>query len=146
MTTIVYKDGIIAYDSRATNGGSITSDKVNKKEVVQKVAFFFCGWLGEFELLIAAYHDVDLQEDITSEGPCALVVDNGELFLCSLDADTKRFWKQSLKHFDEYAIGSGSEFARGAMSMGADAVTAVKVAAKLDTGTGGKIRTYKIRK
>lgn len=39
----------------------------------------------------------------------------------------------------QWAIGSGSDLALGAMAMGADARTAVKVAAKFDVYTGGKI-------
>jgi ATP-dependent protease HslVU (ClpYQ) peptidase subunit len=39
----------------------------------------------------------------------------------------------------QWAIGSGSDLALGAMAMGADARTAVKVAAKFDVYTGGRI-------
>jgi ATP-dependent protease HslVU (ClpYQ) peptidase subunit len=40
------------------------------------------------------------------------------------------------------AIGSGSDAAMGAMLAGADARTAVQIAAKLDVYTGGKITSY----
>jgi ATP-dependent protease HslVU (ClpYQ) peptidase subunit len=39
----------------------------------------------------------------------------------------------------QWALGSGSDIALGAMAMGADARTAVKVAARFDVYTGGKI-------
>ena len=43
------------------------------------------------------------------------------------------------------AIGSGGEFAMGAMLAGATAIEAVKIAAKLDVNTGGKVRSIKIK-
>lgn len=145
MTTIVYRDGVVAYDSRCTNGDLITSDKVEKKQVINGVVFFLAGYIGDFETLTSAYFDVDIQNDIKSEGPCAIVVDSGKVFLCSIDSPEGSFWKQPLSVFDRYAIGSGSPYAQGAMEMGADAKKAVEVAAKLDVRTGGKIKTYKIR-
>lgn len=39
---------------------------------------------------------------------------------------------------DHYAIGSGSDFALGAMAMGADAAQAVRVAAIYDSNSGGE--------
>lgn len=40
-----------------------------------------------------------------------------------------------------FAIGSGSQFARGAMLAGASALEATKIAAECDAGTGGDIKT-----
>lgn len=146
MTTIVYKDNVIAYDSRCTNGDLITSDKFEKKLVINGVVFFMAGFIGDFEALTAAYFDVDSQKDIDSDGPCAMVVDNGKVFLCSIDVPEGKFWKQPLGLFDKYAIGSGSPYALGAMEMGASAVDAVKISAKLDCRTGGKIKVHKIKR
>ena len=146
MTTIVYRDGVVAYDSRCTNGDMITSDKAEKKIVINNVTFFMAGFIGDFETLTSAYFDVDLQKDIDSEGPCAIAVDDGKVFLISIDPSESKFWKQPLDWFDRYAIGSGAPYAQGAMGMGADAVTAVKIASQLDIRTGGKIKSFKIRK
>lgn len=41
-----------------------------------------------------------------------------------------------------YAIGSGTKCALAAMHMGATAVEAVEIAAKIDPHTGGKIKSY----
>ena len=41
-----------------------------------------------------------------------------------------------------YSIGSGSHFAMGAMQTGASAIEAVKVATKLDKGTGKGVSHY----
>ncbi len=44
------------------------------------------------------------------------------------------------------AIGSGTDFAMGALYCGASAKKAVEISAQLDTGTGGKIKTIAYRK
>lgn len=44
------------------------------------------------------------------------------------------------------AIGSGSGYARAAMECGKPAAEAVKIAAKFDAGTGGKIDALHLRK
>lgn len=145
MTTIVYKDGVIAYDSRATAGDRICSDDFEKKKVVDEVAFFFAGSLIDFDNLVDCYFNPEQSEEIESQGTSALVVDKNKMFLISIDEDTGKYWKQSLEQFSKWAIGSGSLYAQAAMEMGADAKKAVQIAMKLDIRTGGKIKTYKIR-
>lgn len=145
MTTIVYKDGVIAYDSRATNGDMISSDVIEKKRVVNNVAFFFAGSLVDFDKLVECYFNPETPEEMESDGTCAIVVDNKKVFIVSIDSDSGRFWKQPLELFSKYTIGSGTPYAQAAMEMGADAKKAVQIAMKLDIRTGGKIKTYKIR-
>jgi hypothetical protein len=43
------------------------------------------------------------------------------------------------------AIGTGTDHAITAMDCGLSAREAVKMAMKRDTGTGGRIRTYKVK-
>lgn len=43
-----------------------------------------------------------------------------------------------------YAIGSGGSFALGALAAGASSRAAIQIAARYDTGTGGRIRSYKL--
>lgn len=47
---------------------------------------------------------------------------------------------------EPYAIGSGSDFAMGAMLAGKSAKDAVKIAAKLDCYTGGPIKVLSLDK
>lgn len=44
-----------------------------------------------------------------------------------------------------HAIGSGSDFAMGAMLAGATSVEAVKIAIKLDPNSGGRVQSVKIK-
>lgn len=55
MTTIAYKDGVIAYDSRVTRSGTIVSDNAPKCQVVDGVSFFLSGAVCDEKALIAAY-------------------------------------------------------------------------------------------
>ena len=46
---------------------------------------------------------------------------------------------------DHYAIGSGCQAAMVAMNMGADAKEAVRQAIKVDSGSGGRVRSLTLR-
>ena len=46
---------------------------------------------------------------------------------------------------DHYAIGSGSQFALGAMAMGASPAKAIKIAARWDGATGSEIQTMTLK-
>lgn len=46
---------------------------------------------------------------------------------------------------EPYTLGSGGTYALGAMAAGADARTAVEIAARYDTGTGGEITVLTLK-
>jgi 20S proteasome alpha/beta subunit len=56
MTTIVYKDGIIAFDSRVVSGDEILDDDFNKLKIVQGVVFVTCGTVPDDENFIHCTH------------------------------------------------------------------------------------------
>jgi len=138
MTTIAYKDGVIACDSRITSGSLIVDD--NEIKMVKKgdVVFFLAGSTSDYLAFIDAYisgASVDKDSDCA-----ALVIDKGMVYFVS-DEEGKLF-KCPAKQ--PYSIGSGSKHAITAMDMGATASEAVKIAMKRDASTGGKVRTYKV--
>ncbi|EPM72547.1 20S proteasome subunits A/B [Pseudomonas syringae pv. theae ICMP 3923] len=55
MTTIAYKDGVIAYDSRTTGGTTISDDDSGKLQTVDGVQFICTGCACDFDALIAGY-------------------------------------------------------------------------------------------
>lgn len=117
MTTIAYKDGVIAYDSRQTRGGSIVSDNCSKCEQVNGVLFFLSGAVCDERALIAAYLGTPSKEAVECSG---FVVDNGKLMMVGHD-DKTGVWRQPLDPANPDAIGSGSAYALAAMDMGASA-------------------------
>lgn len=136
MTTIAYKDGVIAYDSRQTRGGAIVSDDAPKCQVVDGVSFFLAGAVCDEKALIAAYFGTPSAAPVECSG---YAVDSGKLLMVGYD-DKTGIWKQELDPANPDAIGSGSAYALAAMDMGASAEDAVRAAMKRDIYTGGKIR------
>jgi len=137
MTTIAYKDGVIAFDSRQTRNDRIVSDDCQKFQVVDGVSFFLSGAVCDEKALIAAYFGTPSSVPVECSG---YVVDSGKLLMVGHD-DKTGIWKQELDLSNPDAIGSGTPYALAAMDMGASAEEAVRAAMKRDIYTGGKIRT-----
>ncbi|MEW7987697.1 MAG: hypothetical protein AB2765_17640 [Candidatus Thiodiazotropha endolucinida] len=142
MTTIAYKDDVIAYDSRACAGDLITSDCYDKHIVRDDVHFFLAGCVSDHEILIDAYFAND-RTGLQIADAGSILVDSGEVFYFSCDK-IDGYWKQPLKGYPSFAIGSGNHFALTAMDLGCDAAEAVRAAAKRDVSTGGEINIYEV--
>lgn len=140
MTTIAYKDGVIAYDGRQTRNDRIVSDSAEKCEVVNGVRFFLAGAVCDEKALIAAYFGTPSPVPVECSG---YVVDNFKLMMVGHD-DKTGIWKQDLDPTNPDAIGSGSAYALAAMDMGASAEDAVRAAIKRDIYTGGNVSAIKI--
>jgi len=140
VTTIAYKDGLIAYDSRMTEGNIIIYNDYNKHTEVDGVHFFFTGADAEYQDLINAYFGRAFAPGIDAG---AIVVDGGNIFSCGV-VSRDEFYKAPLEKEKPYALGSGSPYAYTAMDMGAPAGKAVEMAKKRDTRTGGEVRVFSI--
>lgn len=140
MTTVAYRAGVLAADSQATSSYKQKCQKIHK---VGDSYFAFCGALSTAYLFIE-WLKLD-QRDWLIDGkdpPKGLGDDDFEAIELSEEGafvwDCRLTRRPVLDAF--YAIGSGSDFAMGAMAMGADAKEAVRVAAKFDPYTGGAIK------
>lgn len=136
MTTIAYKDGVIAYDSRCTRGTTILDDDANKLYAVKGVSFLCTGANCDFPALINAFFGGETSGAVEAS---ALAWDGSALWLVGHD-DKTGGWKDALELDRPYAIGSGSAHALTAMDMGATAADAIRMAKKRDTCTGGRVR------
>lgn len=140
MTTIAYRDGVLAADTRCVRRGTIG---------VARKLFCGAGWIagacGEasdihhFMRWYQAGADLDnlptflMYGDEETPSVEALIVTRG-----GVERWTHHF--QPTPVLDPYcAVGSGEQFATAAMYMGATAEEAVRVAMALDPGTGGTI-------
>lgn len=143
MTTIAYKDGILAGDTLAT--GYNNHSYGNKK--VFKTKYFLFGFTGTLAYLerslewikkhekpnVLEFNEI-FDKDVFGEETTVLLINkNRKLFLSS---DGKPFYQARYK---ETALGSGGDYAIGAMACGKSAVEAVKVARSLDPRTGGAV-------
>ncbi len=141
MTTIAYCDNIIASDSLMCNGGTIVSDHYNKSMVREGVYIAMCGVTSDMIQLVNAYFDEAYKKIISIDG---IADDHGRVYRIGIDKNNM-FWKLEITG-ELCAIGSGSDHAWTAMDLGCSAADAVRMAIKRDTGTGGKIRTHRVRK
>jgi ATP-dependent protease HslVU (ClpYQ) peptidase subunit len=138
LTTIVYRDGIMAADGRVTLGQLVVTDNCQKiKKLSDGALFALTGddalWENLIEWLEACEPDTAPPQgkDFT-----AILVDtSGNLTV--YEGNTDRF----VPWYGEYAaFGSGSDVAYGALEMGATAEQAVAAAIRRNTNTGGTIQ------
>jgi 20S proteasome alpha/beta subunit len=140
MTTIAYKDGIVAYDSRVTAGGTIWDDACDKHILVEGVHFFFTGAsTGEADL----FEWFIKRERTTQSHETHALVFSDKLYTAGFDKKGG-YYSNPERLGNVTAIGSGAICALTAMDLGCTAKEAVKMAMKRDTATGGRIRTCKI--
>jgi len=141
MTTIAYKDGIIAYDSQQTAGDTITNNDAHKGVWIEGVFFVFSGAVSDFPRFVETYFG--RASGLKHVDCSALIFDNGKLYRSGHDNESG-IWKQEMDRTVPAAIGSGWHFAYAAMDCGLSAVDAVRAAAKRDAGTGGAVRYFDI--
>ena len=141
MTTVAFKDGILAADTLVTAGGQ--RDGYMKKAAVLKDGTLaahsgtatywgkFLAWDAGGRVGDCPVVGISEKEDCTN---VLEVLPSGRL----------RMWSNSGSWEFEpvegvYGIGSGGEYAVGAMAMGATAEEAVRLAMRFDSRTGGEI-------
>lgn len=133
MTTIAFKDGVLAADSRCT-GHHI--HKIKKIYRAGNALIGICGRVTSALLFVDWY--------AKRETPPPKLQDDDDFEAFVLTPKGLFYWDNKLREVPMgkafAAIGTGGDFAMGAMAMGADAVEAVKVAKTLDPYTGGAIR------
>lgn len=137
MTTVVYRDGVLASDSRVTEGSMISPGCVPKvRRLPDGNLIGWCGELSKASSLIDYLTDPDNAEPFTSKkGLTAFILTNKGKILQYEGSDWFEFKQPYI------ALGSGKDYAYGALAMGASAKEAVKAAIKFDTGSGGRIKT-----
>lgn len=138
MTTLAYRDGVFAADSRVVFGGWRAAYEVEK--LYRLPDGTVCGLSGDYS---AALKYAKWLAD-GSGGDTPSLVDSTVVQLLhdgsiTIHEDGASFSINTL--FE--AWGSGSVAARAAMYAGASASRAVEIASLLDENTGGQVRTMK---
>ena len=145
MTTIAYKDGIIAYDSRCIDSdGVIVDDDYDKRLSFRNLNFFFSGSPSQFDEFVELYNNRSSRSQVLNA--TCFVVDDGSLFLSSMrqSGDEWIVWKEKLRFGNPCAIGSGERFALVHMDHGLTAEEAVMETMKRDSNSGGRVRTFSV--
>jgi ATP-dependent protease HslVU (ClpYQ) peptidase subunit len=142
MTTVAYRDGVIVGDGLCTGGGHITSRNYLK---IIATETHLAGISGEADygskFLEWVKHGCDERKIPQNVNKAtgdidAFIVDRKGI----VTAYGEGMLPMKLGKLPFYAIGSGWAYATGAMEMGADAEKAVRISAKFDAHTGGRIR------
>lgn len=142
MTTIVYRNGVMASDSAVTDSGGM----VGETDKVFRVRGHLVGGCGSLGAVLAfvewfrAGADPDKRPKMDDAFDTLVVTPEGVVnwYDCELIASEFRA--------PFHAIGSGHKIALGALHMGASARQAVKIACMVDNASGGKIKTLRLKK
>lgn len=139
MTTIAYRDGIMAADSRAYAG---SKHPIGTKAKIHRLAdgsLFGASSskVGQCDKLRRIVEERGVTATLDDDVPVQAIVvcPSGEIWYFN---DNDSFSGPVDAEF--IAIGSGEEYAHGAMMMGADAARAVEIAIACDPWTGGQVQ------
>lgn len=138
MTTIAYRDGVLAADGRVTDGGHlILTDECKKiRRLSDGSLFALAGDVTHEERIVEILEDMDSPLPQGKDFTAILVDPDGNLSTYEGAGDRFLPWYEGFA-----AFGSGAEVAYGAMQMGATAEQAVVAACHRNTTTGGAIQT-----
>ncbi len=149
MTTVAYCDGVMAADSRTTDGSCL--DLSVKK--IYRYRHILIGTAGcaDTRDILRMLKGVREPEDLPGKDELKILKE--EISVIVVFRETERIFLletierkgQVMEHEGEFiAIGSGKDNAYGALEMGASAPEAVRIACKYDTGSGLPVRTRSI--
>lgn len=139
MTTIAYRNGVMAADTRAYSGGNAPLGRKVKIRRLDDGTLVGASSStpGMGELILDWYADGADKENTPT-------IDADSWFELLAVKPTGQAWFTKSQFFlsgpleaDYFVIGSGAEYAKGAMGMGAEAEEAVVVAAIFDPYTEG---------
>lgn len=147
MTTVAYRKGILAADSKTTADGT----SVCRATKIRKVDGCLIGGCGNLDLVHWFLKNFKI-DVLTGKIKLAITINEKDEFEgIIVDPKGKVFYYSEkclvtpVKDYGYYSIGSGSTIALGAMYAGANAREAVMAAIKFDIHTGGPIKTVRLR-
>lgn len=134
MTTITFKDGVLAADSQATRDNTRTgfATKLFRLDDGERAALLGCA-ADAYALLDWYRAGKDRPQPEAKEGSLVVVEAGGEIMIY------QDGYHQPAPTAPFHAWGSGMDFALGAMWAGASAKEAVEIAVGLDTYSGGPV-------
>jgi len=139
VTTIAYRDGILAADSLVTLGDTKVHGSFQKIRRIDDYLIGTAGGVADSERFIQ-WLKAGGEDECPKGSYSALIIDpRGRLR--EIESGSLLPRPRNAKFA---AIGSGAPYAIAAMWAGATAIEAVKIAAKIDTSTGLPVKSLKI--
>lgn len=141
MTTIVYRDGVLASDSLATIGETKVHGRYQK---IRRIGDYLVGTAGSVAdgQTFVNWLKHGSEEDPPPNGSYSALIIDPRGRVREIENGSVLPVPRGAKFF---AIGSGAPYALAAMYAGATAAEAVKIAAKIDTSTGLPVKVLKIK-
>ncbi len=143
MTTVVFKDGIIATDSMISSGGEIlgTTKKIIHAENGNII--LGAGSTNAIETFIKFYNLQEYNKDILKSESNRIDI----IVINPLTKEIIMYDDELIAHVyeaDAYALGSGRAYALGALAAGVSPEEAILIAAKYDKSTDTNVQLLKI--
>lgn len=142
MTTVVYRDGVLASDSAAEIGGWVLPQPHRK---VHKLPD------GRLAAITGGAASAGMAVDVLMMGgdpDWSSLSDESQVVIVSADGKSVRVHEGKAHYTDAttpyFAYGSGMPVALGALFAGADAETAIRAAIAIDTNSGGEVQIERI--
>lgn len=140
MTTIAYRDGVMAADTRMCSGNQFIDQSMTK--IARNKAGDLCGISGD-AALGGPFLEWFLKGERGKHPPIIYEPTKSDIHAVIVRAKgtMRRFEPGGWFYFvaPYFAMGSGRDFALGAMHMGADAIRAVQAGCAHDPSSGGQI-------
>lgn len=137
MTTIAYREGVLAADSQVNSGNGARSG------IFRKIGMTHDGWLWGFSGSLHRQADCVAWAEASRDGkPPEWDGDDGVFILVSPAGAVKEWWGKGWIAWEVqpyHAWGSGERIALGAMHAGATAQAAVEASIAIDTESGGAV-------
>jgi hypothetical protein len=142
MTTIAYRDGVLASDSRETICGNDETAMVvddNSVKVFKLRDGRLYGGAQASEDIVRLYEALKAGAPLPKlDDVVGMLIDKrGRIWLYE-----GNIWQRITLRY--YAIGTGAPFAMGAMDAGATAIEAARIGARRDPYSGGKVRHVRL--
>lgn len=146
MTTIACGNRIMVSDSLYTLGDTNWKQKTRK---VRKIYGHLVGCAGETDKIELFFRWFKQSFDSVQIGPPEFpkLGENFVALVMRPDGSIYRQWDNEVQNDEEgsfAAIGSGWQFALGAMEAGADPITAVSIAIDYDIYSGGELQIVRL--
>lgn len=150
MSTIAYDGKSVAFETQVGFGNNIDPYEWEKvKPITGNVTYAYAGGAGETDIVDEFIDWIQNACGGNADFPKLCVDRSGESTFIAFthDGEWHEFERRGtpvLKTRKPNAIGSGRQYALGAMHAGANAVDAVHVAAKLDPYSNDDVRSYEL--
>jgi len=143
MTTIAFDGDLIACDSMETRGNLISS--MDSDKIIEAYGYkcVIAGIKADCLVMLECFlNEIEPEQPLSA----SIIANHNDGRLIHIVYQDDRIIVEDIWSDKYFTLGSGGDFALAAMDFGKNAREAVKYASTRDNCTGGKIRSFKVRR